>query len=52
MLEELGCHLGYSVDFLPPLDGEWGAVGEDGTFSGKLNRSLALAVLASNKLIG
>ena len=34
MLEELGSHLGYSVDFLPPLDGEWGAVGEDGTFSG------------------
>ena len=34
MLEELGCHLGYSVDFLPPLNGEWGAVGEDGTFSG------------------
>ena len=23
----------------PPLDGEWGAVGEDGTFSGRRFRS-------------
>jgi hypothetical protein len=39
MLEELGVSLGFRWELVPPLDGEWGAVGEDGRFSGLMGQA-------------